>query len=75
MVQVLLVCLRRVWKRARIPHDGEFKVAFEWPRGGAGWQQPAMTALLAALPRAAHFDGCAFGLRNDEGQAIRKPWL
>eukprot|EP00972_Heterocapsa_arctica_P000753 106223-Heterocapsa_arctica.AAC.1 len=69
MIEVLLTSLRRIWKRPRNANDGEFRVAFEWPREGAGWHEPALQPLLKALPRSTSFDGCAYGLRSADGQA------
>eukprot|EP00972_Heterocapsa_arctica_P002557 373721-Heterocapsa_arctica.AAC.1 len=75
MIEVLLTSLRRVWKRTRTSNEGEFRVAFEWPRESAGWHEPALQPLLKALPHVASFDGCAYGLRSIDGQAVKKPWL
>ena len=55
--------------------QGGGHVCFEWPRGCSGWSIPELVKfikkddLFVAEP-----DGCAFGLKDDEGNPHYKSW-
>jgi hypothetical protein len=47
---------------------------FEWPKNNDGWKNPKVEELLKSMPRSTEFDGCAYGLKNSEGKAMKKTW-
>ena len=51
------------------------RVAMEWPRGCRYWQEPKVRRLVSNLQMdEADFDGCAMGIKADNGARIKKPW-
>jgi predicted adenine nucleotide alpha hydrolase (AANH) superfamily ATPase len=47
---------------------------FEWPKNNDGWKNPTVEELLKNMPYSTEFDGCAYGLKNSEGKAMKKIW-
>ena len=47
---------------------------FEWPKRNDGWREPKIENLMKSVPHHTTFDGCAYGLKNSEGKAVRKTW-
>ena len=52
------------------------EVAFEWPRGAAGWQLETVRRLSRRhFSLQCDFDGCRYGLTDVQGSALlQKPW-
>jgi hypothetical protein len=49
--------------------------AFEWPRGAIAWTQvPTISNLIELLPLRCDFDGCCFGVVDNNHRLIKKPW-
>eukprot|EP00972_Heterocapsa_arctica_P082388 12141154-Heterocapsa_arctica.AAC.1 len=48
--------------------------AFEWPRWSSGWALDIVRKLFGVLMYEGDFDGCAYGLQDRRGWALRKPW-
>ena len=50
--------------------------AFEWPRRALPWKSPfpEFRALMTLMPHTADWDGCQFGLVDDQEQPVRKMW-
>ena len=72
--------LTRLWHNfellARMVHNHGGTVAIEWPRSCAYLQERRVKALIKELNLAnAGFDGCALGLKSEEGVPIVKPWI
>ena len=50
-------------------------VCFEWPRGCSGWSIPELVKFIKKHDLfVAEPDGCAFGLKDNEGNPHYKPW-
>ena len=50
-------------------------MAFEWPRGNAGWKLPELVKFIAEHNLyVAEPDGCALGLVDDHGEPHLKRW-
>ena len=39
-----------------------------------GWKHPKVEELLKSMPHSTEFGGCADGLKNSEGKAMKKTW-
>eukprot|EP00972_Heterocapsa_arctica_P022524 3312317-Heterocapsa_arctica.AAC.1 len=48
--------------------------AFEWPRWSSGWSLNIVRKRFGVLKYEGDFDGCAYGLQDRRGWALRKPW-
>ena len=49
--------------------------AIEWPKDCEYWKWTRIVKWIEGKPiRKAHFDGCRFGLRNEKGESVKKPW-
>ena len=49
-------------------------MCFEWPRGCSGWSIPELVKFIKKYDLfVAEPDGCAFGLKDDEGNPHYKP--
>ena len=49
--------------------------AIEWPQDCEYWKWTRIVKWIEGKPiRKAHFDGCRFGLRNEKGESVKKPW-
>lgn len=54
-------------------------IAWEWPRDNRGWRLPRVERFFEQMKRSgflheARLDGCAYGLCDEHGVPIRKPW-
>ena len=54
--------------------DTKCESYFEWPKNNDGWKNPKVEELLKSMPYSTEFDGCAYGLKNSEGKAMKKTW-
>jgi len=54
--------------------DTKCESYFEWPKNNDGWKNPKVEELLKSMPYSTEFDGCAYGLKNSEGKAMKKIW-
>ena len=60
---------------ARPVLDGGGSVTFEWPRWCDGRKQPEVQVMVKILkPTSVNIDGCAVGMRAEDGTTIMKPW-
>ena len=52
------------------------EIAFEWPRGAAGWIHPAVQEMrrTCGLEVECDFDGCQYNLRDLQRPLLQKPW-
>ena len=49
--------------------------AIEWPKHCVYWDWSRVKKWIEAHPiQKAHFDGCRFGLINNKGEYVKKPW-
>ena len=66
---------RRIQRVVTKPtEDTKCKSYFEWPKNNDGWREPKIEHLIKSMPHHTDFDGCAYGLKNSEGKAIKKTW-
>ena len=50
-------------------------MAFEWPKGCEGWiQEEILDSVIQNRLYECTFDGCYFGMKDDEGNPILKSW-
>ena len=50
-------------------------IAFQWPRNCSYWHWPRVKKFHDEFDLViAEFDGCAFGLKSDNGKPIKEPW-
>eukprot|EP00972_Heterocapsa_arctica_P112182 16430382-Heterocapsa_arctica.AAC.1 len=47
---------------------------FEWPQNNFGWKLNIVRGLRDLQPYEACFDGCSYGLTDQFGELLRKPW-
>ena len=61
-------------KRAELVLKLGGTVSFEWPRPSTGWKRPDVVAFFNSHPEfmEVDFDGCAVGLRVQEGCSHQK---
>ena len=73
-----IVMVEQVARAARMMRDAsiEFEMAFEWPRGAAGWNDKKAADMLrdTGMEHSCEFDGCAYSLVSAAGVALQKPW-
>ena len=50
------------------------QAAFEGPKHAIGWSLPIVQQIRELLPQTCEFDGCAFGLVDQEMRPLLKPW-
>ena len=50
------------------------KVTLAGQKENHGWPEPKIEHLMKSMPHRTVFDGCAYGLKNSEDKAMRKPW-
>ncbi|MCP4896673.1 MAG: hypothetical protein GY906_06815, partial [bacterium] len=72
LLEVLLSVVRRVRERA-VAKD-LVHMAFEWPRGCFGWRLQIVKELERFMMFSTEFDGCCYGLADQHGELLRKPW-
>ena len=69
-----------IWGRfeevARKCHDNGGKFAVEWPAECQYWKEPRVFNFLQGFEGMGmvRIDGCRFGLQDDHGNPIKKPW-
>jgi len=47
---------------------------FEWPKNNDGWKTEEVKEVMKLLPFSTEVDGCAYGLKNQEGRPMKKTW-
>ena len=53
----------------------DFHIALEWPHKCRYWKLRKVNLILNEHKMTCyHFDGCALGMKNDEGGPLQKPW-
>ena len=71
--------LDRLWKSLKSflqLLDCDFHIALEWPRKCRYWKLRKVNLILNEHKKTCyHFDGCALGMKNDEGVPLQKPWI
>eukprot|EP00972_Heterocapsa_arctica_P112479 16432019-Heterocapsa_arctica.AAC.1 len=70
LLQMLMRLLRRILNNC----NGYVHVCYEWPKNNFGWQLEIAQELRNILPFEATFDGCSYGLVDEHGELLRKPW-
>eukprot|EP00972_Heterocapsa_arctica_P093972 13859794-Heterocapsa_arctica.AAC.1 len=68
MMKVLGLVIKKLQKLMNI------ELAFEWPRGTTGWKEKIMGQIIEAMPLERSFDGCVYGLKDEGGKPLLKPW-
>jgi hypothetical protein len=61
-------------KVKQLVEDTKCESYFEWPKKNDGWRQPRVEELMKSTPHFTSFDGCAYGLKNADGNSMRKTW-
>ena len=72
MLRLTISMLRRL-----LPYGPRFRVSFEWPRNSDRWNPqkcPEIRQLTRLLRHSCSIDGCAYGLRDRQGDPVKKPW-
>eukprot|EP00972_Heterocapsa_arctica_P011786 1726153-Heterocapsa_arctica.AAC.1 len=70
----LLQGLRGLLRRVLKPYTSYVHVCFEWPRNCFGWKLEIMNELRQMMPYEVRFDGCCYGLVDQYGELLQKPW-
>jgi hypothetical protein len=70
LLKMLMRLLRKVVKSS----NGHTHVCFERPKNNFGWRLDIVRSLRELLPHEACFDGCSYGLTDQNGELLRKPW-
>lgn len=72
-----IVMVEQVARAARMMRDAgiEFDMAFEWPRGAAGWSDKKGADMLrdTGMEHSCEIDGCAYGLVSAAGGVCVRP--
>ena len=72
LLEVLLKVVKKI--RSGSAADNLVHLAFEWPRGSFGWRLKIVQELQKLMTYSTEFDGCCYGLVDQRGALLKKPW-